>query len=339
MGVNDAAHGASVIRFGIFELDLKNRELRRNGVLIDLQPQAFRILSLLAVRPGELVTRQEIQSELWPEERIADLDSRLNFEIKKIREALRDDADNPRYIETVRKSGYKFVAFTEELATRISNHNVRAAEVAPRQDSASPGSKPEEPRHTTEAEQAGHSLAVVKSRWLSVGLLLVVAATFAGFVLWSRKARQLSEASPSTAIEHKSPAEMGVPVITSVTPILAQQVQTLVIKGQALGTFGHFDKLDTPFLAIRDKSAGWAAGRIIPENADDVTLNVSSWTDSEIIVTGFAGDYGKDTWLLHPYDRIEIAVWNPQDGAGPALYHLAVEPNLISKGRGRPPVP
>jgi len=338
LGVIVAANGASVIRFGVFELDLKNRELRRNGVLIDLQPQAFRILALLAARSRELVTRQEIQSELWPEERIADLDSRLNFEIKKIREALRDDAENPRYIETVRKSGYKFVSSTE-VVSHIAGPNERTGGGERVEGSIRRSSKDEDLRTTGDNKPAALATGIAKSRWASVGLLLVVAGTLAGFVLWSRKAREVSGASVKVATDRNPRADTGVPFITSVTPILPQQLQTIVIKGRGLGSYGYFNKLDSPFLAIRDKSAGWAAGRIIAENADDITLSVSSWNDSEIIVTGFAGDYGKDTWLLHPYDRIEIAVWNPQNGEGPAVYDSTVEPNLISKGRGRSPVP
>jgi DNA-binding winged helix-turn-helix (wHTH) protein len=105
----------SVIRFADFELDLKNRELRRNGVQIELQPQAFDILALLASRPGTLVTRAEVQSAIWPTEPFSDIHSRLNFQIKKIRQSLEDDPDNPIYIETVPKSGYKFIAPVQVL--------------------------------------------------------------------------------------------------------------------------------------------------------------------------------------------------------------------------------
>lgn len=116
----------------------------------------------------------------------------------------------------------------------------------------------------------------------------------------------------------------GQPVITSVTPILPEADQTIVILGHGMGTYTSFNNLDTPYLAIRDKTAQWAAGRIIPENQDEVTLNVARWTDSEIVVTGLAGAYGGNNWVLNPSDKIEVALWNPQTGAGPALYHLNV---------------
>ncbi len=114
------------------------------------------------------------------------------------------------------------------------------------------------------------------------------------------------------------------PVINSVTPILSQAHQTIVISGHGLGTYTSFNNLDTPYLAIRDNSRHWSAGRIIPKNQDEVTINVTRWTDSEIVVTGFAGAYGRNDWVLNSSDKIEIAVWNPQTGAGPALFHLNV---------------
>lgn len=116
----------------------------------------------------------------------------------------------------------------------------------------------------------------------------------------------------------------GQPVISSVSPILPRADQTIVIRGHALGRYTDFTNLDTPYLAIRNHSASWAAGRIIPENQDEITLSVSRWTDSEIVISGLAGGYGRFNWTLHPSDEIEIAVWNPQTGAGPALFHLKV---------------
>jgi DNA-binding winged helix-turn-helix (wHTH) protein len=89
---------SGLFRFGAFEIDIKNCELRHSGVLIDLPPQAFRILTVLVRRPNELVTREEIRKILWPGESAGDFDSRINFEIRKIRDTLRDDADRPRYV-------------------------------------------------------------------------------------------------------------------------------------------------------------------------------------------------------------------------------------------------
>jgi hypothetical protein len=85
-----------------------------------------------------------------------------------------------------------------------------------------------------------------------------------------------------------------------------------------------YSHTDSPYLAIRDLTAQWAAGRIIPQNWDEVTLDVESWTDTQIVVNGFSGSYGPNGWMLSFADQLEIAVWNPQSGAGPALYHAEV---------------
>ena len=105
----------TVIQFADFELDLASRELRRSGVQVHLQRQAFGILVLLVSRPGTLVTRIEIRDKLWPNEAFGDIDSRLNFQIKNIRSALGDDPENPIYIATIPKSGYKFIAPVESV--------------------------------------------------------------------------------------------------------------------------------------------------------------------------------------------------------------------------------
>ena len=85
-----------------------------------------------------------------------------------------------------------------------------------------------------------------------------------------------------------------------------------------------YKNADTPFLAIRDKTARWAAGRIIPQNWDEVTLDVKSWEDTQIELSGFSGSYGSGDWRLTTGDEIEIAVWNPQSGHGPATYRTVV---------------
>ena len=100
----------SLLHFGTFEIDLRTGELRKSGLLISLPPQAFRILALLASRPGELVTREEIQRQIWDGETFVDFDQGLNFGINKIRTVLGDKAETPRYVETLPRRGYRFIA-------------------------------------------------------------------------------------------------------------------------------------------------------------------------------------------------------------------------------------
>ena len=101
---------AGTVQFGTFELDLRAGELRRNGSKVKLQEQPFQILTMLLERPGELVTREELQKKLWPSDVFVDFDHSLNAAIRRLRDALGDSAENPRFVQTVARRGYRFVA-------------------------------------------------------------------------------------------------------------------------------------------------------------------------------------------------------------------------------------
>ncbi len=102
----------NLVRFGLYELDLKARELRKGGLRIKLQEQPFQILAMLLERPGEVVSREELQARLWPADTFVDYDLSLNSAVKKLRQALADDSENPRYIETLYRRGYRFIGPT-----------------------------------------------------------------------------------------------------------------------------------------------------------------------------------------------------------------------------------
>src|ERR1700685_3381487 len=99
-----------IISFGAFELDAANGELRKAGVSLKIHPQPFRVLVLLAERPGQIVTRNEIQHCLWGDSTFVDYERGINFCINQIRGALGDDAETPRYVETLPRRGYRFIA-------------------------------------------------------------------------------------------------------------------------------------------------------------------------------------------------------------------------------------
>ncbi len=130
-----------VVRFGVFELDLSAGELRKNGVKLRLQDQPFQVLTLLLERSGEVVTREELQQKLWPSDTFVDFDHSLNTAINKVREALGDSASSPRYVETLARRGYRFIA---PVQSELSNAAIeRAAEIAaPAVDIAGPSSRP-----------------------------------------------------------------------------------------------------------------------------------------------------------------------------------------------------
>ena len=99
-----------LIRFGVFEADLAAAELRKSGVRIRLQEQPFQVLAYLLDHPGEVVTREELRQKLWPADTFVDFDHSLNTAVNKLREALGDSAASPRYVETLARRGYRFVA-------------------------------------------------------------------------------------------------------------------------------------------------------------------------------------------------------------------------------------
>ncbi len=103
--------------FGAFEADLQAGELRKSGIRVRLQDQPFRVLALLLERSGQVVSREDLRQEIWPDDTFVDFDHSLNTAINKIREALGDSASHPRFVETIPRRGYRFVFPIEALAS------------------------------------------------------------------------------------------------------------------------------------------------------------------------------------------------------------------------------
>src|SRR5260370_39901153 len=116
--LRDSVQEQRLLRFGNFEADLRTLELRKFGLRLNLQRQPFQVLAALLERPGDIVTRQELQQRIWPEDTFVHFDLGLNKAIAKLRAALNDDPANPRYIETVPLVGYRFLS---PLTTRLSS--------------------------------------------------------------------------------------------------------------------------------------------------------------------------------------------------------------------------
>lgn len=144
---------AQIVRFGIFEADLQTGELRKNGARVPLQGQPFQVCAILLSHSGELVTREELRQKVWPDDTFVDFDQALNTAIAKIRIALGDDADNPRFVETLPRRGYRFIGPVvqpiSEVALARSRHSKQFS---------------------------------VKARWASVGATLLV--VFFGIGIW-----------------------------------------------------------------------------------------------------------------------------------------------------------
>src|ERR1035441_9187219 len=155
----DMAGDASTIRFAEFELDLRTGELRKAGRKVRIQEQPLCVLVSLLERPGELVTRDELRKKLWQPDTFVDFDTGLNKAITKIREVLADSAASPRFVETLPKRGYRFIAPIEKLAPErgarrtVEQIGAKLAEGAPA-IAVLPFARSEE--HTSELQSLRH---------------------------------------------------------------------------------------------------------------------------------------------------------------------------------------
>ena len=172
------------LRFGVFEVDLRGGELRKHGLRIRLQAQPFQLLAMLLEHPGEMVSREDLQKKLWPADTFVDFDHGLNKAINKIRDALGDSADSPRYVETVARRGYRFLAEVRTVdgpaphGIGLVNQSLAEATIPTLPDLAD---KPATPRHLT--------LSLV---W-TTAVLVAVIAVLAAWIYHSRS-------RPSTVI-------------------------------------------------------------------------------------------------------------------------------------------
>src|SRR6202167_2089179 len=155
---------ASVVRFGTYELSLQSGEVRKAGMRIRVQQQPMKLLELLLERPGEVVTREELRSRVWPNESFGDFDQAVNIAIAKLRNALGDSAENPRYIETLPKRGYRFIAEV----------SVVEADARTKRPEPPTGELPlPEPGHRPQG--AGLAVAPKRRPWLTPGVITPVA--------------------------------------------------------------------------------------------------------------------------------------------------------------------
>ena len=176
-----------VVQFGLFELDLDARELRKSGVRIKLQEQPFVILALLVERPGTIVTREELQKKLWPGDTFVDFDLSLNSAVKKLRQALNDDSENPRFVETLYRRGYRFIF---PIASTDSKGKVTAARVP---TSAKSGGV------ASDSGGGGSENLTASRRRLKIASLVVVCVLAFLFILYVggwRKRLSLRSANP-----------------------------------------------------------------------------------------------------------------------------------------------
>jgi DNA-binding winged helix-turn-helix (wHTH) protein/Tol biopolymer transport system component len=162
------------VRFGPFELDPRSGELFKLGQKLNLHGQPIEVLSILLERPGELITRDEFCKRLWPQDTFVDFEHSLNTAIKKLRQTLDDDPDAPRYIETLPKKGYRFIAHVEAVPNGV----------APITDQAN-----SPPALSPEPDKAEQAVPRKSHRWKLAAAILLVCAVVAGALYWIYRPR------------------------------------------------------------------------------------------------------------------------------------------------------
>jgi DNA-binding winged helix-turn-helix (wHTH) protein/tetratricopeptide (TPR) repeat protein len=182
--VEQQGTGRRIIRFGAYEADLREASLTKAGIRIRLQEQPFQILVLLLERPGQIVTREEIRQKLWSDDTFVEFDDALNTAVRKLRTALSDSADNPRFLETVPRRGYRFVApisAPPELKANLGPVESKAPDAVPTR-------APEMARSEARGPLRSHW-----RKWAWIGIAVLVLVAIAGvYGYWSRTRFQIT---------------------------------------------------------------------------------------------------------------------------------------------------
>lgn len=167
-----------ILCFGLFELDLRASQLRQQGRLVRLQEQPLRLLALLAQRPGELVDREEIRQKLWARDTFVEFDDGVNHAIQKVREALGDSAASPRFIETIPRQGYRFIAPVKVLS-RDESDAAGWEDAHHAQSAANPGVISAAPKG--DRPPLGSAGGFLQPRWITWAVLTAIALGIATF--------------------------------------------------------------------------------------------------------------------------------------------------------------
>src|ERR1700716_483827 len=166
------ATSARIVRFGIFEVDLNALELRKNGLRLKLPEQPFQILAMLLERPGEIITRDELRNRLWQTDTFVNFDHGLNNAVMRLREVLGDSSDNPRFVETIPRRGYRFIAHVDEFfPAPVQEHTANQIVM---------GTPATHPQSAT-APPEGKSLLLTQRR-IAVGIVGLLVTLIAGLI-------------------------------------------------------------------------------------------------------------------------------------------------------------
>ena len=184
--MRESEQATRVVRFGVFEVDFHTTELRKQGVRIRLPGQSFQVLQALLLRPGELVTREELKQKLWPSDSFGDFEHGLNAAVNRVREALGDSSDSPRFVETLPRRGYRFIAPVEQMDSE-GKKTLPEATATPPQNGQTP----------TRADTTNQPPPVPRPRWIQAVAFVLLPLVAVGTFLFIRLRNRPS--SPSRA--------------------------------------------------------------------------------------------------------------------------------------------
>lgn len=200
MAMADSLSGQRSVRFSVFEVNLARRELYKHGTRVQLQRQPFEILCLLLKQPGKIVSREELRERLWPDHTFVEYEDSLNTAVRKLRSALADSSDTPRYIETISGQGYRFIAPT--LSDGSETRDVISSQMPPNANSTTATGETEHKPEEKSAAEAGAGQKhgdfflpdAIRKNWRLVAGAAAVALALVG--AWGLRPRAVMKTEP-----------------------------------------------------------------------------------------------------------------------------------------------
>jgi TolB-like protein/DNA-binding winged helix-turn-helix (wHTH) protein/Tfp pilus assembly protein PilF len=276
---------ARLVRFGLYEVDLRTSELRKQGRKIKLQEQPCRILGILLEQRGEVVTREQLRKRLWSDDTFVDFDHSLNTAIMRLREALSDSSDNPRFIETLPRHGYRFIAPIEEVVTpepvRHDSPTPASAddpvtEMVMAIPQPAPASASEPPVATANAAIAKHT--PLRASRIALFAVLVAVAALSLWLLNTRFARS-SSVNPTAPSANKSV------VVLPFENLSGDKDQQYFTDGMTDELIAHLAKIRSLRVISRTSAMGYkGTHKTLSEIARD--LNVDAVVEGTVLRSG-----------------------------------------------------
>jgi TolB-like protein/DNA-binding winged helix-turn-helix (wHTH) protein/Tfp pilus assembly protein PilF len=257
---SESSASGRIFRFGAFEFHVQARELRKHGFRIKLAGQPISVLAMLLERPGDVVTREDLQARLWPAGTYVDFEHSVNAAVKRLRQALGDSADSPRYVETLARNGYRFIA---PLSERVDN----LAEPAGKKQA-------EKPPTDAQAENTGRGRRLLRFPRVVAGVFLVI--VIAGFIIV-----RLRENRPA----HKGFGPIRSLAVLPLANLSGDPDEEFFVDGMADALRQHLELISTLRIISRTSSTYYqGSSKPLPEIARQ--LNADAVVDGSVLRSG-----------------------------------------------------